>query len=66
MDKPRITICSQNTTYAISIQLLCYGREIQAEELTAHSAKDRADLLFADLLFSKIKSKRKGGRNTQA
>jgi hypothetical protein len=61
MHKPRITICSQNTTYAISIQLLCYGSEIQAKELTAHSAKDTADLLF-----SKIKSERKGGRNTEA
>jgi hypothetical protein len=60
MHKPRITICSQNTTYAISLQLLCYGREIHAKELAAHSAKDTADLLF-----SKIKSKRKGGRNTQ-
>jgi hypothetical protein len=66
MLKPRIKICSQNSTYAISLQLLCYGREIQAKELAAHSAKDTADLLFADLLFSKIKSKRKGGRNTQA
>jgi hypothetical protein len=66
MHKPRIAMFTQNTTYAIFLQLLCYGREIQAKELAAHSAKDTADLLFADLLFSKIKSKRKGGRNTQA
>jgi hypothetical protein len=65
MNKPRIRICPQNTTYAISLQLLCYGTEIEGKELVAHSAKDTEDLLFADLLL-KIKSKGKGGKNMQS